>query len=79
VTFEHDYYADLEKTIRDDSRAFMRKNGYVLVAGNVSMNNFCPYEDWWVHPSLVDKDILNKMKRDKDTILPIKKYMLNII
>lgn len=79
VTFEHDYYADLEKNIRDDSRAFMKQNGYVLVAGNISMNTFCPYEDWWVHPSLIDKDILKKMKRDKDSILPIKKYMLNII
>jgi len=76
ITFEHDYYADLEKTIRDESRKYLESKGYVLVIGNVSMNDFCPYEDWWVHPDLVSQDKIAELLNDKDPVVNIEKFML---
>jgi hypothetical protein len=76
ITFEHDYYADLEKTIRDESRTYLESKGYVLVIGNVSMNDFCPYEDWWVHPDLVSQEKIAQMLNDKESVVNIKKFML---
>jgi hypothetical protein len=76
ITFEHDYYADLEKTIRDESRKYLESKGYVLVIGNVSMNDFCPYEDWWVHPDLVSQDKIKELLNDKDPVVNIEKFML---
>jgi SAM-dependent methyltransferase len=54
ITFEHDYYSDDSKMIRDKSRKFLESYGYVMVVGNVSPDDNRPFEDWWVHPDLVD-------------------------
>lgn len=61
ITYEHDYYADPTKSYRDKSRDYLRSKGYVLVADNISPDENCPFEDWWVHPDLVDKNILASM------------------
>jgi len=76
ITFEHDHYADLEKVIRNESREYLLSKGYVLVIGNVSMNEYCPYEDWWVHPDLVSQDKITEMLNDKESVVNIKKFML---
>ena len=76
VTFEHDYYADISKSIRTESRAYMESKGYVLAIGNVSMNDDCPYEDWWVHPELVDKKVLDKIQNKDNEVVNIHKFML---
>lgn len=77
ITFEHDYYADITKSYRDLSRDYLRDKGYELVVSNIAPNNTASYEDWWVHPSLVDKDVINLMKDDSDIIKPADSYMLN--
>lgn len=76
ITFEHDHYADLEKVIRKESREFLESKGYVLVIGNVSMNEYCPYEDWWVHPDLVPQDKIDEMLNNAESVVNIKKFML---
>jgi hypothetical protein len=76
ITFEHDYYADPTKKYRDLSREYLISKGYELVVSNVSPNDNCPYEDWWVHPDLVDKNIINRLKSDDDTTKNIKEYIL---
>jgi hypothetical protein len=76
ITFEHDHYADLEKVIRNESREYLLSKGYVLVIGNVSMNEYCPYEDWWVHPDLVSKEKIAEMLNDKKSVVNIKNFML---
>jgi hypothetical protein len=76
ITFEHDYYADITKSYRELSRDYLRDKGYVLVASNIAPNNTACYEDWWVHPDLVDKDIIKLMKDDSDIIKPADTYML---
>ena len=76
VTFEHDYYADISKSIREQSRAYMESKGYVLTIGNVSMNDDCPYEDWWVHPLLVDKKVLENIQNKDNEVVNVHKFML---
>lgn len=62
ITFEHDYYWN--KSIRDQSRAFLKSKGYELLVSDVAYNKFHSYEDWWVHPDLVSahaKDALRNV------------------
>lgn len=76
ITYEHDHYIDVTKSFRNKSRAYLRGLGYVLVAGNVSPNESCPFEDWWVHPDVVDMEHVKQFMVDKD-INEIEKYMLD--
>lgn len=75
VTFEHDYYADLTKSIREESRAYMKSKGYILVVGNVSMNDDCPYEDWYVHPNYIQKNRLMNILKDDSQVINMEKFM----
>ena len=36
--------------------------GYELVIGNVSPMENCSFEDWWVHPDLVDRKLIDQIK-----------------
>lgn len=76
ITYEHDYYTDVTKSYREKSREFLYSKGYVLVASNISPNDSCPYEDWWVHPDYVDKKILHLMESNEADIQHAEKYML---
>jgi len=62
ITYEHDYYTDTSKTYREKSREFLLSKGYELIINNVAPDKLCSFEDWWVHPHLVDKKIINKVK-----------------
>ena len=77
ITYEHDYYADPTGDYRQKSRKLLEKYGYVLVAGNISPDKKRPYEDWWVHPELVDSEIIEKMKSIDSDILKAEIYMTN--
>lgn len=61
ITYEHDHYVDVSRTFRDMSRTYLQNLGYLLVVSDVSPTERCSFEDWWVHPDLVDKNILAKM------------------
>jgi len=55
ITFEHDYCEKYEDKYRTLSRKFLKAYGYQLVTPDVSKVGVCaPFEDWYVHPSLVD-------------------------
>jgi hypothetical protein len=60
ITFEHDYYMD--ETIRDKSRKYLESFGYQLVVSDVGVDDYSSYEDWWVHPDLVDPKIIKLLK-----------------
>ena len=66
VTYEHDHYVDITNSYRSKSRRYMELMGYELVVANASANDFCPFEDWWVHPDLVDKETIEKFKSIQD-------------
>jgi hypothetical protein len=76
ITYEHDYYVDVTKSYREKSREFLKSKGYILVVNDLSPDGVSNFEDWWVHPDLIDPAILNKMicvssktKKAKDYIL----------
>lgn len=64
VTFEHDIYTGNHYNTREASREIFLKNGYVLVYGDVIAAGYGQFEDWYVHPSLVDMNFINIIKRD---------------
>jgi len=77
ITFEHDIYAsdnenDIWAITRKRSREIFTKRGYVLVFPDVRLPSNTSYrgkqcgafEDWYVHPDLVDMELINKYKTD---------------
>lgn len=52
ATIEHDSYR-FGIIPRDTMRQLLTDAGYHLYIANVAHNG-CPFEDWWVHPSLKD-------------------------
>jgi len=52
ITIEHDYYIHGD-VFRKGEREFLQKRGYYLLCSNVK-NAGNMYEDWWIHPDLVE-------------------------
>jgi hypothetical protein len=77
ITFEHDHYLDDTQSIRDKSRKLLQSFDYELVVSNISPDDYCSYEDWWVHPDLVDRNIINIMKDNSDITKKAEKYIYN--
>lgn len=77
ITYEHDYYNDETQSFREKSRKFLNERGYKMVAGNITPDrgHQCPFEDWWVHPDLVDKMVV----RESDTPLCGERYISLVI
>ncbi len=75
ITFEHDHYNDATRKVRRESRNIFESQGYILIAGNISMDEECPFEDWWVHPDLINEKIIDKIKVPLTEVLPVKNYM----
>ena len=79
ITFEHDHYVDENSDIRNKSRKYLESHGYEMVVNNIAPDKFNTYEDWWVHPDLVDKKIIEKMKCISDEPKKADDYMLGKI
>jgi hypothetical protein len=60
ITFEHDIYHTNFENTRLKSRDIFDKRGYIRVFEDIS-NDGLPYEDWYVHPDLVDMDYVNQL------------------
>lgn len=60
VTFEHDIYVGDCYNTRLSSRDIFKRRGYVCVFEDISNDNY-PYEDWYVHPDLVDMNYVNNL------------------
>lgn len=54
ISYEHDQYADPQSPYQELSRQLLESHGYLRVVCNVAPDNHRAYEDWWVHPDLVD-------------------------
>lgn len=61
VTFEHDIYRSNFADTRLKSREIFKKRGYVCVFEDVNDMNIYPFEDWYVHPDLVDMEYVRKL------------------
>jgi len=65
ITFEHDIYSGNYFDTQNISRQILNERGYVLVFPNVSVfweGHYKPFEDWYVHPDLVDMKYVNQIK-----------------
>lgn len=60
ITFEHDIYHSNFDNTRLESRTIFDRRGYVCVFEDIS-NDGSPYEDWYVHPELVDMNYVNTL------------------
>jgi hypothetical protein len=61
VTFEHDIYHTNFDNTRLQSRDIFKKRGYVLVFEDINNRGIHPFEDWYVHPDLVDMNYVNSL------------------
>ena len=61
ITFEHDLYRTSTK-IAKIARKKLVSEGYELVIKNVPAGRRRPFEDWWIHPDLVDKKMYADIK-----------------
>ena len=77
ITYEHDYYNDFTRSYRDKSREYLKSYGYILIAGNICPDNNSPFEDWWIHPSIIDSNIYMKYYRNNDKPINGEAYMLS--
>jgi hypothetical protein len=63
VTFEHDIYHTNYKNTRLRSREIFMNRGYYRVFDDINNQGICPYEDWYVHPDLVDMKYIYDLQR----------------
>lgn len=72
VTFEHDFWASTGKwDTRAQSRDIFRRSGYVPVFYDIQDNahgDQRAYEDWYVHPALVDMNYVHEIQRINDKL-----------
>jgi hypothetical protein len=54
ITFEHDKYKG-DGDYQNKARKYLESYGYVCVVNNVAPDEWRAFEDWFVHPDLVDK------------------------
>lgn len=62
ITYEHDDYLDFENLYKSKSRRYLKSMGYELVIADVSTDGSSNFEDWWVHPDLINKDVIDSIK-----------------
>jgi hypothetical protein len=75
ITFEHDIYTGNHFNTREKSREIFNKRGYLCVFPDICHDNpSYVFEDWYVHPSLVDMEHINKLMKDN-----VKNYIPNHI
>jgi hypothetical protein len=77
ITYEHDYYVDVSRSYREKSRKYLKDMGYELVVANICPRENCPFEDWWVHPDLVDRALIEQIKTASDSNTIVKTHFLN--
>ena len=77
ITYEHDHYADRSLDYRELSRKFLKDKGYVMVVGDIAPDMNSNFEDWWVHPDLVDPEILKIMTNPFEGTKKASNYLLN--
>ena len=72
VTFEHDIYVGNCFDTRERSREIFQNRGYVCVLKDIHYEDpSIVYEDWYVHPELVDMNYVKQIKeRNQKNYIP---------
>jgi GR25 family glycosyltransferase involved in LPS biosynthesis len=74
ITYEHDHSVDVTGSYRDKSRRFLKSFGYELAVKDVAPNDDYTFEDWWIHPELIDPNLLNQMRSVDVNVTNVVKY-----
>jgi len=74
ITFEHDIYSTNYLNTRLESREILKNRGYVRVFSDINNKGSNPYEDWYIHPDLVDNELVNTLIKKNE-----QKYKSNIL
>jgi hypothetical protein len=77
ITYEHDYYNTDKKELREESRRYLESKGYELVVNDIAPDEWRNYEDWYVYPDYIDRDILVIMKDRRDIVKKGEDYILS--
>ena len=77
ITYEHDHYVDVTRQCREKSREYLKSKGYKLLVSNIAPHDDCPYEDWWVHPDLVEPEIVSYFDDKSDEVKRCDHFMLS--
>jgi len=75
VTFEHDIYTGNFFDTQKISREIFSKRGYILLFSNVSVwwqDKWSEFEDWYIHSSTLNKELVDKILNDSDNISGLK-------
>jgi hypothetical protein len=68
ITFEHDIYSGNYFDTRNISRDIFSKRGYILAFPDVKVfweNEYKPFEDWYIHPDLININIIDEIKTNE--------------
>ncbi len=76
ITYEHDHYVDATKECRQKSREYLISKGYILVVNDISADGESSFEDWWVHPELIDQNIISIMSDITEEPKQVENYFL---
>ena len=82
ITYETDYYdpsvsREASKRNRDESRKIILSHGYELVVGNIAnLSKNDPFEDWYIDPAVIDKNIVKIFKDSPEFDNTSESYML---
>lgn len=78
ITFEHDIYNTNCLNTRIESRKIFETRGYIRIFSDINNKGENPFEDWYVHPDLVDmelvNELINKNKKNYKTKVKAGKY-----
>lgn len=79
ITFEHDCY-ETGPEVKLASRNYLAQYGYELVGSSISDCGLSrDFEDWYVHPDLVDKNLVKLYKDTRDYIKDYNWYLYEVI
>ena len=79
VTFETDIYRGDFFNTRSQSREIFKSRGYQLIFPDVKVfweGDYKPFEDWYVHPDLVNPELITKYKTEESLTYDEIKSML---
>lgn len=76
ITYEHDYTIDVSRSYREKSRRYLSSMGYKLLVNDIGPTDWFSFEDWWVHPDIINPDIILNMQSNTDKINQIETYFL---
>jgi len=75
ITFEHECYVEGPE-VKNASREFLISQGYQLAVSNLSHAGIAvDYEDWYVHPDLVDQKRLSMHQEINNDIKDYREYL----